>query len=134
MTKETWRDLWRMENKHSVWTIEHIFPQGENIPKSWVTMIGLGNKETAEAIQQTHVHKLGNLTITGFNSALGTKNFLEKRDRVDSVGNPIGYKNGLKLNQDLAIAETWSAEHIDARTTKLVEQVLNLFNLDSATP
>lgn len=32
MTKETWVDLWKFESKQFVWTIEHIFPQGGNIP------------------------------------------------------------------------------------------------------
>ncbi len=33
MTKETWVDLWRIENKKFFWTIEHIFPQGKHIPQ-----------------------------------------------------------------------------------------------------
>jgi hypothetical protein len=59
MTKETWVDLWKYEGKLFVWTIEHIFPQGDNIPASWVTMIAGGDERKAKAIQETHVHKLG---------------------------------------------------------------------------
>lgn len=130
MTKETQVDLWRIENKKFVWTIEHIFPQGENIPVSWVAMIACGDENKAKEIQQTHVHKLGNLTISGFNSALGNKSFVEKRDRTDREGRSVGYKNGLKLNGDLANAETWSVDQIDARTTKLVTQAIALFKLN----
>ena len=129
MTKESWVDLWRFENKQFVWTIEHIFPQGENIPQSWITMIADGNEKKAKEIQQTHVHKLGNLTISGFNSALGNKSFEDKRDRMDRQGRAVGYKNGIKLNEDLAAAEVWSVEQIDLRTGKLVQQVTQLFNL-----
>lgn len=129
MTKETWVDLWRFENKKFVWTIEHIFPQGENIPKSWITMIAGGDEIKAKEIQQTHVHKLGNLTISGFNSELGNKSFEEKRDRVDRQGRAVGYKNGLKLNEDLANATYWNAAQIDSRTDKLVQQVTQLFKL-----
>ena len=96
MTKESWVDLWKYEGKLFVWTIEHIFPQGDNIPAPWVTMIAGGDEKKAKAIQETHVHKLGNLTISGFNSALGNKSFQEKRDRTDSKGREVGYKNGLK--------------------------------------
>src|SRR5699024_874195 len=32
MTKETRVDLWRQEKNRFVWTIEHILPQGENLP------------------------------------------------------------------------------------------------------
>jgi len=129
MTKESWVDLWRFENKQFVWTIEHIFPQGENIPQSWITMIADGDEIKAKEIQQTHVHKLGNLTISGFNSALGNKSFEDKRDRVDRQGRAVGYKNGLKLNEDLAAAAGWSVGQIDSRTDKLVQQVTQLFKL-----
>ncbi len=129
MTKENRVDLWRFENKQFVWTIEHIFPQGENIPQSWITMIADGDEIKAKEIQQTHVHKLGNLTISGFNSALGNKSFEDKRDRVDRQGRAVGYKNGLKLNEDLAAAVGWSVDQIDSRTDKLVQQVTQLFKL-----
>lgn len=129
MTKENWVDLWRFENKQFVWTIEYIFPQGENIPQSWITMIGDGDEKKAKEIQQTHVHKLGNLTISGFNSALGNKSFEDKRDRIDRQGRAVGYKNGLKLNEDLAAAAGWSVDQIDLRTGKRVQQVTQLFKL-----
>jgi uncharacterized protein with ParB-like and HNH nuclease domain len=129
MTKETWVDLWNFEKKKFFWTIEHIFPQGKNIPQAWIDMIGNGDEQTAKEIQQSHVHKLGNLTISGFNSALGNKSFAEKRDRVDRQGRAVGYKNGLKLNEDLAEAECWGKEQIDQRTEKLVDSAMSLFKL-----
>lgn len=129
MTRENWFDLWREKKGRLVWTIEHVFPQGENIPEPWVNMIAGGDKEKAKQLQQTHVHKLGNLTISGYNSTLGNKSFEEKRDRVDRKGNPVGYKNGLKLNEELASATNWSVDQIDLRTKKLVRQVVQLFKL-----
>lgn len=129
MTKETWVDLWKYEGKIFVWTIEHIFPQGENIPRSWVTLIADGDAAKAKALQETHVHKLGNLTISGFNGALGNKSFQEKRDRTDSGGREVGYKNGLKLNTELATAERWSVAQIDIRTATMVDQVMGLFSM-----
>ncbi|MFM6990149.1 MAG: DUF262 domain-containing protein [Rhodoferax sp.] len=127
MTKETWVDLWKYEGKLFVWTIEHIFPQGDNIPASWMTMIAGGDEKKAKSIQETHVHKLGNLTISGFNSALGNKSFKDKRDRKDAQGRSVGYKNGLKLNADLAEADSWSVEKIEARSDLLVGQVMSMF-------
>lgn len=129
MTKETWVDLWKYEGKLFVWTIEHIFPQGDNIPASWVTMIAGGDEKKAKSIQETHVHKLGNLTISGFNSALGNKSFKDKRDRKDAQGRSVGYKNGLKLNADLAEADSWSVEKIEARSDVLVGQVMAMFSM-----
>ncbi len=130
MTRETRVDLWRVENKQFVWTIEHIFPQGENIPPSWVEMMAAGDLKKAQEHQETHVHKLGNLTISGFNSALGNKSFEEKRDRKDRQGRAVGYKNGLKLNEDLADASEWSIAQIDVRTAALVKDAMALFRLD----
>lgn len=127
MTRETWVDLWKYEGKLFVWTIEHIFPQGEKIPSSWVTMIAAGDERRARDFQDTYVHKLGNLTISAFNASLGNKSFQDKRDRTDTKGLPVGYKNGLRLNAELAAAEGWSVAQIDSRTSTLVDQVLSLF-------
>ena len=132
MTRETWVDLWKVENRQFVWTIEHIFPQGENIPKAWVDMMAAGNGAIAKALQQVHVHRLGNLTISGFNSALGNKSFEDKRDRTDREGRHVGYRNGLVLNAELASADGWNAEQIEARTQALAEHVMARFDLRTA--
>ncbi|WP_165443536.1 DUF1524 domain-containing protein [Olsenella sp. Marseille-P4559] len=64
VTKEM-KGLWeRCPSGNYVWTIEHVFPQGENIPTSWVEMIGGGDKSKAQEIQSSRVHTLGSLTIT----------------------------------------------------------------------
>lgn len=74
-------------------------------------------------------HRLGNLTISGYNSALGNKSFQEKRDRLSADGKSVGYRNGLSLNEELATAETWSVELIEARTQKLVDAAVELFRM-----
>ncbi|MCV7575622.1 DUF262 domain-containing HNH endonuclease family protein [Micrococcus luteus] len=127
MTKETWADLWRQEKNRFVWTIEHILPQGENLPAAWQEM--LGGKEVAAQVQEEHRHRLGNLTITAYNSNLGNKSFVEKRDRQDSKGLPIGYKNGFSLNAELATRESWTADDIEARTKVLADKVIGRFPL-----
>ncbi len=130
MTKETMQDLWRKTNSNQyVWSIEHIFPQGPNIPDSWVNMIAGGNKELAKEYQLQYVHTFGNLTITGYNSNLGNKAFDEKKDRKDTNGKYIGYRNGLNLNDDVCDKDNWSIEAIKNRTDRMVKEVLNLFAL-----
>lgn len=130
-TNETHVDLWERAGSGSkqyyVFTIEHIFPQGENIPPAWVDM--MGGAEAAADTRDSHVHRLGNLTLTGYNSSLGAKSFKEKRDRMDSKNRPVGYRNGLALNADLRDATSWSRESIDLRTEKLVGQIMRLFSL-----
>lgn len=133
VTKEM-RGLWeRYPSGNYVWTIEHVFPQGENIPESWVEMIGGGDRVKAEEIQATHVHTLGNLTITGYNSKLSNMSFIEKRDRKDQNGINVGYRNGLNLNDDLVSVDSWTSERIEARTEKLVGQALDVFSFDGIT-
>jgi hypothetical protein len=129
MTRESTINLWAVEGKQYVWTIEHIFPQGENIPKPWVDMIALGDAEKAEAYRQQYVHYLGNLTISGYNSTLGNKSFEEKRDRTNRQGRPVGYKNGLHLNGELATEISWSVDKIKSRTELLVSKTIELFKL-----
>lgn len=128
-TRENMVDLWAMEGKRYVWTIEHIFPQGENIPQPWIDMIAEGDKNRAKELQVKYVDRLGNLTISGYNSNLGNKSFEEKRDRKDKQGRYIGYLNRLYLNEDLVKTDKWNIESIDSRTSRLVEETLNLFAL-----
>lgn len=129
MTRETQVDLWALKGNQYVWTIEHIFPQGENIPTAWVDMIANGDALLAEQYRQQYVHCLGNLTISGYNSALGNKNFSDKQNRTDKQGRKVGYNNGLYLNQSLALENSWSVDKIKARTDKLVKEIINKYPL-----
>ena len=127
MTKETSKDLWAQEKGHFIWTIEHILPQGANLPDAWKQM--LGGAEAAAVAQAENVHRLGNLTITAYNSTLGNKSFAEKRDRTDAKGRFIGYRNGLALNKSLATKESWTAADIETRTRELAERAAARFPL-----
>lgn len=129
MTQETWRNLWERTNKNVfIWTIEHIFPEGENIPDCWVDMIAGGDRLLAKQYLEEYTHKLGNLTITGYNSTLGNKSFEEKRDRKSKDGKRfIGYKNGLDINKKIAEKDSWTVEDIKARTDALVAELLKIY-------
>jgi hypothetical protein len=128
MTKETRTDLWEYERTHYKWTIEHILPQGDNLPAAWIDMLG-GDRDRAAEIQQRYVHTLGNLTLTGYNSNLGNKSFEEKKERKDANGNFIGFRNALRLNQDVAAAERWTDVEITQRTHQLADAAMLLFPL-----
>lgn len=133
MTPENWTDLWEQNivsnKKIYVWTIEHIFPEGVNIPDKWVEMIANGDKELAQTYREEYVHKIGNLTISGFNSTLSNKSFVDKRDITNKKGNYIGYKNGLEINKPLADKDNWTVEDIKSRTTTLVTELIEMFKL-----
>lgn len=89
----------------------------------------LGGEEVAAQVQEEHKHRLGNLTITAYNSNLGNKSFPEKRDRQDAKGRHIGYRNGLSLNADLATRESWTPDDIENRTEELAARVIERFPL-----
>ena len=129
MTQEKWTDLWqRTDKKVFVWTIEHIFPEGENIPQCWVDMIANGDKELAKKYLEEYTHKLGNLTITGYNSTLGNKSFLEKRDRRSKDGmRLIGYKNGLEINAEIASKDAWTIDDIKERTIRMITELMKIY-------
>lgn len=130
MTAESQKNLWEKNvNNQFIWTIEHIFPEGKNIPDSWVKMIADGDRAKADEYLEEYAHTFGNLTITGYNSSLGNKSFKEKKERKDNNGNPIGYLNGLNLNSDLVDKDKWTVDLIKVRTDKLVKEILEMFRL-----
>ena len=132
MTREIHRDFWeRDKNRKYIWTIEHIFPKGKNIPSDWVDMIALGDMDLAKEIQEEWVHKLGNLTLTGYNQNLSNFSFIKKRDRTDNKSRSIGYKNGLYLNKTLEHRSQWTEDDIVNRSKELVGKALELFSLRS---
>jgi hypothetical protein len=113
-----------------LWTIEHIFPEGKNIPNDWVNMIAGGDKEKAIDLQEEYVHRLGNLTLTGFNPSLSNFAFIKKRDRSNKAGKAIGYKNKLWLNRAIAKKHKWTIEDIEKRTEELVDGAIKLFKFE----
>ncbi len=135
MTKETFIDLWAQEEQGNngkkvyVWTIEHIFPEGEKVPSDWVDMVANGDKELAQDYRDRYVHKLGNLTITGFNSKLSNMSFERKKERKNDDGNYIGYKNGLGINAEIAQKDSWTIKDITERTERLVNELLAKYKL-----
>lgn len=42
----------------------------------------------------------------------------------------VGYRNGLKLNEDLASCQKWSIAQIEAHNKKLVDQAMIPFRMD----
>ena len=123
-TKEKY-DIWEKEkkkrSKRLIWTIEHILPQGKSIEPRWVDEIAGGDSVKAKEIHSKYVHCIGNLTITGVNSELGTKSFLEKKKL---------FNKSLYLNQSLENETSWGKEQIKRRTDKLVDEVMNIFNFE----
>ena len=80
------------------------------------------------------MHRLGNLTISGFNSTLSNLSFEKKRDRKDKDDRYVGYRNGLSLNKCLVDKEEWRVEDIMKRTTKLKSDLMRMFAFKGEIP
>lgn len=100
------------------YTIEHILPQNENLSSAWKKALGT----EWQRIQQTYLHTLGNLTLTGYNSEYSDKTFAEKRDM------PGGFKESpLRLNQGLGNLEQWDEDAIRQRADRLSTIALDVW-------
>jgi uncharacterized protein with ParB-like and HNH nuclease domain/predicted transport protein len=92
------------------YTIEHIMPQNERLSAAWRAALGTDWKR----IQETWLHTLGNLTLTGYNSEYSDHSFEDKRDMSG------GFKESpLKLNQGIGSLDIWDEDAIQKRAARL---------------
>lgn len=104
------------------YTIEHILPQNENLSPAWQSALG----EDWKTVQDTWLHTLGNLTLTGYNSEYSDRPFQEKRDM------PGGFSQSpLKLNEGLGQLSAWDEAAIKARADLLAKQALDVWKAPS---
>ncbi|WQT55746.1 DUF262 and DUF1524 domain-containing protein [Helicobacter pylori] len=106
-------------------TIEHIMPQ--TLTEEWEKDLGENFKE----IHDEYLHKIGNLTLTGYNPKYSNKSFQQKRDMEK------GFKDSpLRLNQGLRDLESFGEEEIKKRANDLADLALKIWtypNLDAET-
>ncbi len=107
------------------YTVEHILPQNENLSAGWRTALG----PEWERIQQTWLHTLGNLTLTGYNSEYSDRPFAEKRDMEGGFG-----QSPLKVNQGLGQVEIWEEAAIKARAKRLAERAVQVWDSPKLNP
>jgi uncharacterized protein with ParB-like and HNH nuclease domain/predicted transport protein len=107
------------------YTIEHILPQNPALSAQWQADLG----EDWMRVQNTWLHTLGNLTLTGYNSEYSDNSFEYKRDQVtDKAGNFIGFSHSpLKLNQGLGQVAVWNEAAIGKRANRLASEALNVW-------
>lgn len=95
---------------NNVYTIEHIMPQ--HLTPAWTESLGANAAE----IHATWLHKLANLTLTGYNPNLSNKTFAEKRDSEEG-----GYKaSGLKMNQKISMKDSWGLPELEVRNDEMI--------------
>lgn len=104
------------------YTIEHILPQNENLSPEWQHALG----EDWKRIQETWLHTLGNLTLTGYNAEYSDRPFVAKRDMKG------GFKQSpLRVNQGLGALEAWNETTIKERAERLANVAANVWQAPS---
>lgn len=100
------------------YTIEHIMPQNENLSDEWKKELGT----EWERIHNEYLHRLGNLTLTGYNPSLSDRPFSEKKTITGGFAN-----SPLRLNQGLAQMEKWDEQAIQNRSESLAKQIVGVW-------
>ena len=95
-------------------SIEHILPQNT---KNWKEYL----KEKGDAEYEENIHKIGNLTLTKYNSEISNKSF-EKKKEFYKTSN---YKITRRINE----FSSWDSATIQYRTKKIAEKALTIWEM-----
>ena len=107
------------------YTIEHIFPQNENLSAKWRDELG----PEWHRVRESWLHTLGNLTLTGYNAEYSDRPFLEKRDMNG------GFRESpLKLNAGLSGLDKWDEAAIKNRAARLAAVATGVWAVPSLQP
>lgn len=98
------------------YTIEHVMPQ--TLSEEWQAELGENWREAHDK----HLHTIGNLTLTGYNSELSNSTFIDKQ-RMEG-----GFLDSpLRLNESLREAERWDETAIVDRAEILLEKACKIW-------
>ena len=107
------------------YTIEHILPQNEHLSKAWRDALG----EEWKQVQETLLHTIGNLTLTGYNPEFSDRSFQEKRDMKG------GFRESpLRVNKGLGTIDTWNEAAIRERAKCLARKAVDVWEGPSLKP
>ncbi len=102
----------------SNFSIEHVMPQNEDLRPEWRTMLDTDWK----AIQETWLHRLGNLTLTGYNSTYSDRPFSEKKTIAGGFD-----ESPLRLNKFIREQSAWDGTAIEQRGKLLAEKAVTVW-------
>ena len=91
----------------------------QHLTPVWAEELG----PNAQEIHEIWLHRLANLTLTGYNPDLSNKSFREKRDAEKG-----GYRSsGLRMNQKIAQKDAWGLAELEERSREMVQQALQIW-------
>ena len=94
-------------------TIEHVMPQ--TLTDAWRATLGVDPDDE----HRRYVHRLGNVTLTAYNSELSNAPFAEKREKLAA--------SNLEMNRAIAEHPTWGPPQIAARGRALAARALAIW-------
>ena len=95
-------------------TVEHIMPQ--TINHAWEEQLGPNAVDVHDAWE----NRIGNLTVTGYNSAYSNSSFQKKKEMQEGFNS-----SPYRLNEDVKSAERWTEDAMRARSQRLVSRALD---------
>ena len=99
-------------------TVEHVLPQNQNLGASWREMLGSDWK----TIQETWLHRLGNLTLTGYNSEYSDRSFTDKKTMEKGFD-----ESPLRINHFIRESTKWTVTEIEERGKRLSKQASKIW-------
>jgi uncharacterized protein with ParB-like and HNH nuclease domain/predicted transport protein len=99
----------------STFTIEHVMPQNEGLNSEWQTMLG----PNWLSIQEMWLHRLGNITLTGYNSEYSDRPFTEKKAMKGGFN-----ESPLWLNKFIREQQRWTPVEMEQRGKDLAKKAL----------
>ncbi len=100
----------------SSYSIEHIMPQNDRLRTEWRKMLGDNWKD----VQKTWLHRLGNLTLTGYNTKYSDRSFDEKKTITGGFSD-----SSVRLNKFVRDQPVWTDKEMSLRTDALAARAIS---------
>lgn len=105
-------------------TIEHIMPQNNHLSSQWITELG----PEWQRVHDTYLHTIGNLTLTGYNSEMSDKPFIEKMTMTGGFR-----ETAVRLNSYIITQSHWTESQINERAQILLKKALEIWAFPTLT-
>jgi uncharacterized protein with ParB-like and HNH nuclease domain/predicted transport protein len=124
-TRICWHVLEQLENHGSkeitdtsALQIEHIVPQNPKLNAAWQKMLGKNWRD----VQQAWLHRLGNLTLTGYNSKYSDRSFEDKKTIDDGFE-----ESAVRLNKFVRDQKKWTEAEMQRRSGLLASRAVKVW-------
>ena len=114
---------WKEQSPTGNCSIEHIMPQSIEDIIEWQDML----KDDWRKVHETWLHRLGNLTLTAYNSEYSNKPFHEKKT-IEGGFNDSPFR----LNQFVKEQTQWTEEEMEERGNNLAKRALDIWPFHNA--